>query len=272
MEQKPYQISAVTSFADQIGRPLRTPGCILLYCIGGRAVVECNFRMLPFRKGDIVILFSDTLFSMKKTSPGFRTRYFELSVPLTDETTFTSSGAFFDRLYEQPVFSIPADKTVHLHQWLTTMDFIEATAIGKYRNMMLRNHWQNFFLGLESAMSHMLTDTGIKPISSSRTLFDGFCKLLSENCRKHHDVKFYADRLCITPYYLFCITKRIFATSPKELIDRQITMEIKSLLTTTEMTVKEIAEHYGFESSSYLGRYFRRHTGMTPSEYRDRHC
>lgn len=45
-------------------------------------------------------------------------------------------------------------------------------------------------------------------------------------------------------------------------------MEIKSLLTTTELTVKEIADMYCFESSSYLGRYFRRHIGMTPSEYR----
>lgn len=38
------------------------------------------------------------------------------------------------------------------------------------------------------------------------------------------------------------------------------------------MTVKEIAAQYNFESSPYLGRYFRRHTGLTPSEYRNRHC
>ena len=85
-------------------------------------------------------------------------------------------------------------------------------------------------------------------------------------------MKFYADRLCITPYYLSRITHHIFNVSPKELIDRQIVMEIKSLLTSTELSVKEIAERYCFESSSYLGRYFRRHLGMPPSEYRQRQC
>jgi len=79
------------------------------------------------------------------------------------------------------------------------------------------------------------------------------------------------DKLCITPYYLSLVTRRVFDVSPKELIDRQIVMEIKSLLTSTELTIKEIAAQYNFESSSYLGRYFRRHTGMTPLQYRQLH-
>lgn len=47
-------------------------------------------------------------------------------------------------------------------------------------------------------------------------------------------------------------------------------MEIKHLLTSTDMTIKEIANMFHFDSTSYLGRYFRRHTGMTPSEFRKR--
>lgn len=271
MDQQPYQVSSVTSFADRIDTPLRTPGCILLYCTEGRAIVECNFRTVPFRKGGMIIVFSDTLFSMKKISPGFTTRHFELSAALTDETTFTAAGAFFDWLYEHPVFMIPAEKEADMQTWLSVMDWIEGNTDGKHRKIMLRNHWHNFFLGLESVLKHRLTDNDVKPISSSRKIFDGFCRLLCENCRKHHEVRFYADKLCITPYYLSRITHRIFAVSPKELIDRQIMMEIKSLLTTTELTVKEISDMYGFESSSYLGRFFRRNIGMTPTEYRNQH-
>ena len=101
---------------------------------------------------------------------------------------------------------------------------------------------QTFFLGVESVLKNRLTERDMK-----------------------------TDELCVTPYYLSRITHRIFSVSPKELIDRQIVMEIKSLLTTTELSVKEIVDLYHFESSSYLGRYFRRHVGMTPTEYRDLH-
>lgn len=271
MEKQPYQIYSTTTLSDFIGLPMRTTGCILLYCTDGSAVVECNFTDMPFRKGYMAIIFSDTLFSIKRTNPNFKTRYFELSAALTDESTFTSTGAFFDWLYEHPVFRIPDDRIQDMESWLSMMDWIEANTIEKYRNMMIRNQWHNFFLGLESVLKNKLMERNIKTISAGRKLFNGFCKLLSENCRKYHEVKFYADKLCITPYYLSRITHRIFSVSPKELIDRQIVMEIKSLLTTTELSIKEIANLYNFESSSYLGRYFRRHIGMTPSEYRNCH-
>lgn len=121
---------------------------------------------------------------------------------------------------------------------------------------------------VESVVTPLLATREMKTNSSSRKLFDRFCQLLCENCRTRHDVKFYADKLCITPYYLSQITSRIFQVSPKELIDRQLMMEIKALLTTTNFTVTKIADRYCFESASYLGRYFRRYSGMTPLEYR----
>lgn len=104
---------------------------------------------------------------------------------------------------------------------------------------------------------------------ASRRLFNGFCKLVTEHCYTQHEVKFYADRLCITPYYLSKITARIAEMRPKQLIDWQIVMEIKHLLTSTDLTIKEIADRFHFDSASYLGRYFRRHTGLTPTEFRE---
>lgn len=248
---------------------MRTAGCILLVGIEGCASVECNFTERPFRRGDMAVIFSDTLFSVKRISRRFKVRYFELSVALADEATFTSTGPLFDWLYEHPVFTVAEDKRGDIDLFMSVIDRIETVTPGKSCNMMLRNQWQNFFIALESELQHRLNDRDIKTISSSRKLFNGFCKLLCENCRSHHEVKFYADKLCVTPYYLSRVTRQIFSVSPKELIDRQIVMEIKSLLTTTEMTVKEIAELYNFESTSYLGRYFRRHTGLTPTGYRN---
>lgn len=271
METQTYHTVATTSLSDYIGRSMRTPGCILLYCIEGRAIVECNFSVMPFCKGYMAMIFTDTLFSMKRISPDFKARCFELSIALTDESTFTSTEAFFDWLYEHPVFRVPDERKQDVELWLSMLDWIEVNTIGKYRNIMIRNQWHNFFIGVESVLRNELAERDIKTTSTARKLFNGFCKLLSENCRKNHEVKFYADKLCVTPYYLSRITKRIFSVSPKELIDRQIVMEIKSLLITTELSVKEIANLYNFESSSYLGRYFRRHIGMTPSEFRNRH-
>ncbi|WP_404478878.1 helix-turn-helix domain-containing protein [Sphingobacterium sp. ML3W] len=57
--------------------------------------------------------------------------------------------------------------------------------------------------------------------------------------------------------------------SPKGLIDRQVTLEIKALLRSTDLSIKEIAYRLNFEDSSYLTRYFKKQTGMTLTQYRN---
>lgn len=261
--------SEYSDLRDTLGKPLRTKACILIFCISGYAVLECNFTRRPFRQGCMAVIFSDTLFSVERVSRGFQVIKFELSLSLTDDVTYISSGPFFDWLAENQICVIPENKRNDLRLWYESLKWIEGNAEDGYKNAMLRNQWQNFFLGFESVIKPLLDIRDMKTISSSRRLFNKFCQLLCENCRTHHDVKFYADKLCITPYYLSRITFRIFQVSPKELIDRQLVMEIKALLTTTDLTVKEIADRYCFESASYLGRYFRRHVGMTPLDYRE---
>ena len=269
MTQTDYISYEHTDLRKYLGKPLRTKGCILIFCTSGYAVLECNFTRKAFRRGWMAVIFSDTLFSVEKVSVGFNVKKFELSMALTDEATYISSGPFFDWLDENQICVIPDERHKDTELWLETMDWIDRNCDTGYRNVMMRNQWQNFFLGLESVLKPLLEAKNMETISSSRRLFHRFCQLLCENCRTRHDVKFYANKLCITPYYLSKITSRIFQVSPKELIDRQLIMEIKALLTTTDFTVKEIADRYCFESASYLGRYFRRHTGMTPLDYRE---
>lgn len=269
MTDTTYISSENTNLRNNLGKPLRTKGCILLFCISGVAIVECNFTRKTFRRGYMALIFSDTLFSVEKISSDFYVRKFELSVALTDEATYISSGPFFDWLDENQVCIIPKECHNDIILWLKGIEWIENQSDPRYKNVMMRNQFQNFFLGFESVVKPLLEARDIKNISSSRRLFHKFCQLLCENCRTRHDVKFYADKLCITPYYLSRITFKIFQVSPKELIDRQLIMEIKALLTTTDLTVKEIADRYCFESASYIGRYFKKHTGMTPLDYRE---
>ena len=56
--------------------------------------------------------------------------------------------------------------------------------------------------------------------------------------------------------------------SAKEIIDEFLTLEIKVALQSTNLSLKEIADRYNFPDQSFFGRYFKKHTGMSPKEYR----
>ena len=77
---------------------------------------------------------------------------------------------------------------------------------------------------------------------------------------KYHDVKFYADKLNITPDYLYKLFYRIENISPKEMIDRLVIVSIKILLQNTDLSVKNIAAELHFDDPPYMCRFFRRMT------------
>lgn len=107
-----------------------------------------------------------------------------------------------------------------------------------------------------------------KAISRSRTLIIKFLKLVAQHFRTTREVSFYAQKLCITTTYLYKLTHRRWNLSSKELIDQQTICEIKTLLSSTDMSVKEIVATLHFEDTPYMCRYFRQRTGLSPMEYR----
>ena len=94
--------------------------------------------------------------------------------------------------------------------------------------------------------------------------------LLVKNCHEVREVAYYADRLCITKDYLYKICNKVEHRTPKEIIDNIVANEIKQYLSDTELSIRDIAGVFNFEDSSYLARFFRRMTGMSPLDYRGR--
>jgi AraC family transcriptional activator of pobA len=103
-------------------------------------------------------------------------------------------------------------------------------------------------------------------------LFYRFLDLLDNHCQAEHTVTYYASSLAITPRYLNLIVNRLTSNeSAKDIIDQRLILEIKSLLSYTDKSIQQIAIMLHFPDVSYLGRFFRRHTGMNASEYREKH-
>lgn len=98
--------------------------------------------------------------------------------------------------------------------------------------------------------------------------FQQFTHLLGEHFREERSVGFYARQLCITPKYLTTLIKRISGQSVSEWIDNYVILEAKTLLKYSTMSIQEIAYYLNFPNQSFFGSYFKRNTGMSPSQYK----
>lgn len=107
---------------------------------------------------------------------------------------------------------------------------------------------------------------GIRPSELYNTLLS----LIADNYRTAHDVTFYAGRMAITPRYLSQVTKAVAAKSPKQIIDEYLLQEVDVLLSTTSLTIQEIAQRLGFSSQILLARFYKQKKGFPPTAFRNR--
>lgn len=81
---------------------------------------------------------------------------------------------------------------------------------------------------------------------------------------------FYANKLCLTPKYLSKLVKQASGRSAPDWIDEFVILEAKNMLKYSNMPIKEIVFRLNFPNQSFFYRFFKTHTGMTPSEYRNK--
>lgn len=95
-----------------------------------------------------------------------------------------------------------------------------------------------------------------------------FLTLLSIHLRKQHHVQFYAGALFITPGHLNKMVKESTGKTAKAFIIEALVNVSKNLLTDSSYSVANIADELEFSSAENFGVFFKRHTGMLPTEFR----
>ena len=104
--------------------------------------------------------------------------------------------------------------------------------------------------------------------SREQTLFDRFIQLVNQHCREHHQIGYYADRMCLTERYLGTVIRQTSGLTAKEWIDRALVTRIKIALRHSDKSAAQIAEEMHFPNPSFFSRFFLRLTGMTPLAFR----
>jgi AraC-like DNA-binding protein len=94
-------------------------------------------------------------------------------------------------------------------------------------------------------------------------------KLLSENYIMHKEVNWYADKMNLTPRYLTTTIRKVSGYTVSDWLVRFIIKDAKYLLKHSDMTVQQVAYELNFPNQSFFGKYFRKHTGMSPGNYRN---
>lgn len=100
-------------------------------------------------------------------------------------------------------------------------------------------------------------------------IFKSLMELLKSNARCHHSVEFYASKLCITPQYLGRVVFELTGKLASATVSSAVVAEIKYLLADSSLSMKDIVAAMSFSYQAVFTKFFKRHTGLTPKQYRN---
>ena len=249
----------------------RMEGCAILFCREGEAEIMIDQTQGRVVKNTLVLLLPGAYLLFTERSEDFRAMFCTFSHDLFSEAAFRLDPSFFGAIHRNPFFIPPHRIVEGASIWFQMASYTYQDRQNVFRNTIIRNRLQNVLLEICDKMQRFGAKQTQVFESTSRQmeLFHRFADLVHEFCARNREVSFYADKLCISTRYLSTVVRNVAHTSAKEFIDRAVMLEIRMLLRSTDLSVQEIAYRLKFPDQSYLGRFFKKHMGESPTEYRN---
>ena len=133
---------------------------------------------------------------------------------------------------------------------------------------ILRSYLKIFLIKAQSLFDSSKKLTAPDGENMGQDIAKKFKILLEQNFLKQFKVNDYAEMLNVSAGHLSDLLKNHFGKTPSDLIQERMLLEIQRILLHSDDSIKEIANTLNFEDPSYFTRFFRKHTGQSPQDFR----
>ncbi len=249
--------------------PTRLNFIIMALCKKGRAQYSIDTREQMVKPGDLLFISERHIIDNYMASPDFECLCIIVSTEFyhgfVQNVKNVSSLLLFSM--NNPVVSLtPREIQVYSNYYYIIREKIADTE-HHYRIELVKALLLAMFYDMSNVIWRV-EQSGAKSQTRADAIFAQFIHLLEENFRQERRVAWYASQLCITPKYLSEVVKQISKRTTNEWIDNYVLLEIRVLLRNSSKSIKQICEELNFPNQSFLGKYFKEHIGVSPSEYR----
>lgn len=255
-----------------VNKPGKLNAMTIIICSKGEMEITCNFRKFVLTENSVFISHPHNTLSLSVTEN------FDGYIMATDEQGLSEYSIdpkqlpdLFDKFYDFPMIGLREEECTKICRAMEMIsEYIKDRSESPFKPGILKSSL--------STLTYVIADTLYPHISSidiqkrsikrEKEHFNRFLKLLSENYMKEREVCWYADQMNLTPRYLTTTIRKVSGNTVSEWISRFIIKDAKYLLKHSEMTVQQVAYELNFPNQSFFGKFFKKHTGVSPGSYR----
>ncbi len=261
-------------FADNIttipnlAKVFRVNFFAFVFCLDGELSLNLNGTRHALQRNDGLFVDTNTIVDDWQHTTDFRC----VICAFNSDVAFSFiNRSLFDAIMQikrQPVVHFSQDEITLMVKYYELAKFkIDHPELNFGRETMI-GVLRGYIYDILSNMSHHLDLERDNMLRQGDKLYRRFMLMLADGQQQGRSVKAYADALCVSPKYLTSICHQHAGKTASQLIAQSMVGHIKQLLLYSDMTIKEIAAHMGFDNLSFFGKYVRKHLGVSPNNYR----
>ena len=250
-------------------QPVHLHNPVFALCLQGWAKLKVNLGEYDVMPNSLVVVVHDSIVHGYSHSADFKGIFLVVNRKFADEqiSDIHSTYQVMTTFKQSPVISLSEEEASSLsafHEFLVSK--ISDSRLPNRKaviNSIVQVLYQEF-CGIFRSRGEG------EPAKYTRNeqIFNRFYELLREHCKEERSVQFYANRLCITPQHLSSMVKKVSGRTAGDWINDYVILCAKTLLRSQNLTVQEVSNELNFASQSFFGKFFKKHVGVSPSEYR----
>ncbi len=252
--------------------PVRLEAGVLVLCVRGRVTVSLGLTQHEVKEGDFLVLPPGIFFQAKDMTEDLQLYFCAFSAQMLENLNFSQITLnIYSAFYFHPIIHLPE---AHFQIYKEAFNLIvHAEQLSMQGNAILTHSLVEgiigiFLKGCAQLMTQQETDTDNMETHANAEVSKRFLCLVTQEYRKEHRVSYYAQAMGIPLNKLCSIIRKQLRTTALQVIDSMIILDAKFQLKSTTDQIKQISLRLGFDNHAFFAKYFKKHTGMTPVEYR----
>ena len=249
------------SYKDSINEPRKVDVTTFILLDKGESRIIIEGMEYNLKAPCLAVVMPNQTYSLLETSDNLELRAIIMS---NNFTVNLMSSNLNNMILENPVIDISSD----IISFNTYYNVLLHTVRSSFKSSHLesaKHLTMSMLYFYARKLEHLEKDKKKREI-----VFDRFCDDVRKFYKINRSIPFYSGRLAVSSKYLNDIVKEKTGITANEYIDRQTIIECKALLSSTDMSILKISLMMHFPSYSVFGKFFKRMTGLTPTEYREK--
>lgn len=252
-----------------MARPVSINGFAAIIMMSGEAKVSIDMNEYDIKPCDIVFFNPESIIHTIECTTDAAAYLLSSSKRFMNEVQIdlSTSLSIYMRFGRNPVLHTSKQDVEEIRQLFQLIKTMLSSDKERYRNEIIRTLFTTIFY-IISDLNQRTDHTDDVKRGRAEVIFDEFLLLLGKHNRSERNVQFYASKLSISTKYLSAVVKEVSGKTAARWIDESVIVEAKSMLLYSGLSIQEIAEELNFSTQSFFGKYFKQHTGVSPSRFK----